>query len=753
MTNRQQRILECAEYYTNQGWYVIPLYSIVNGKCTCGNTGCKSPGKHPHGKLVKHGPKDATTDKDTIAKWFNNGMPLNIGVCAGEKSGLVVLDVDPAHGGNESLEQYKIPETTEVITGSGGRHFYFKHPGGDVRNSAGTLGDGLDVRGHHGYVVAPPSMHISGQEYRWSVDPKARMPALCPDWIIKENKKITPISPGDSIPEGKRNNTLLSMAGAMRCKGFENEEIYEALRSVNQRRCKPPLSNDEIKKLAKCVGKYNPQPQKDVIMLENSHPDTIAEAFEQWSQVSHRHHIDIWTVIKDCRYQKVDESEIRKWIRKFLPKVRIPYKKGVLRPKATPSLISSILEALSALDQVWIRPRCMPPTWLGPSKLKPENIIAMNNGLLDITEDIPQLQPLSEEFYTLNYLPFDYDPQAECPRWEKFLIEIFQIKQLNSQETKWSPEERDFIEEYECIPDFKSIELLQDYMGYLLSQDTRHQKILGIIGIKRSGKTTIGRVIWQLIGENNACAPTLSSLATLFGLEGLLHKTVAIIGDANISFHRSDVTQAVEKLKDISGEGSQRIHRKNKLPLDVKKLPIRFVILANELQNLTDPSGALASRWLYLRTTQSFYGREDTFLFDKLMKELPGIFLWALKGLQRLRERGYFAESDAGKELRDEFLELSSPITAFVRDWCELDNDAEITTDDMYKAYQSWCDQNGRKAPSAQRFKNEFKAAFPEINKVRKRSETWDSKPGTGNRRYVYSGIKVVEDWQNEPKS
>ena len=213
------RTLECALYYISRGWRVIPLHKITDGKCTCGKVDCSSPGKHP---LTANGTKDASIDPEQIRLWFEN-TDCNIGVCAGETSGLVVLDIDPAHGGDEALKALpELPDTIECTTGGKGRHLYFKHPGGDIRNSAGTIGKGLDIRGHNGYVVCPPSNHISGGEYRWKIDPRAVELADCPEWVLGRNvKRIqTPNTPGEPIKDGLRNETLTSLGGTMRNKGI-----------------------------------------------------------------------------------------------------------------------------------------------------------------------------------------------------------------------------------------------------------------------------------------------------------------------------------------------------------------------------------------------------------------------------------------------------------------------------------------------------------------------------------------------------
>ena len=254
------RTLECAKYYIEQGWQVLPLFTIgEGGKCTCSVKDCKSPGKHPYPDYAPNGSKDATVDQEVVAAWFDGRVQLNIGICAGEESGLVLLDIDPAHGGSESIKKYRVPDTLTIKTGGGGLHYYFKHPAEvKVRNSAGKLGPGIDVRGHHGYVVAPPSKHISGKEYVFEIDPRAIGPAPCPEWIINQGGVSSePLPEGEPIPEGQRDNTLISIAGKMRRVGLNETEIYATLSVVNQERCKPPLAGSEIRRLAKSAASYS----------------------------------------------------------------------------------------------------------------------------------------------------------------------------------------------------------------------------------------------------------------------------------------------------------------------------------------------------------------------------------------------------------------------------------------------------------------------------------------------------------------
>lgn len=149
---------------------------------------CAPRGKVP---LTAHGCLDATTDEALIGRWTLEHPGANIGVATGR--GLVVVDVDGQEGA-ESLaalvlehapgrRSVEIFGTACVATGSGGCHYWYAAPAGvEVRNSAGRLRPGLDVRGDGGYVLAPPSVHPNGRPYRWR---HMAWIAPMPEWLLE----------------------------------------------------------------------------------------------------------------------------------------------------------------------------------------------------------------------------------------------------------------------------------------------------------------------------------------------------------------------------------------------------------------------------------------------------------------------------------------------------------------------------------------------------------------------------------------
>ncbi len=181
------RPINAALAYAARGWAVFPCHNPIAGGCSCWREDCGSPAKHPR---VAGGLKVATNDRWQIQAWWRRWPNANVAVRTGAISGLVVVDVDPPHGGDESMakllaEHGPIPSGRVVRTGSGGAHYYFAHPGGTIQNDAGRkLGPGLDIRGDGGYVIAPPSQHISGARYQWTWR-EACVPQA-PEWLVEQ---------------------------------------------------------------------------------------------------------------------------------------------------------------------------------------------------------------------------------------------------------------------------------------------------------------------------------------------------------------------------------------------------------------------------------------------------------------------------------------------------------------------------------------------------------------------------------------
>jgi hypothetical protein len=269
MANNGKAALEYARRF---GWAVFPCHSIKGGRCTCGKASCGSPGKHPR---TVHGVKDASTDQEQIAAWWEEWPDANVAIAAGAISGgLVILDVDPAHGGRDSLEALlaehgPLPDTPEVLTGGGGRHLYF-HSDDRIPNLVGQLGRGLDLRGDGGYVIAPRSSHLSGQEYLWEASSRptdvevAELPGFILALAVQGDSRGISVDPRSKldpegvlggIPEGKRHAALYAYACRLRTLHLRRAEAV-ILVSEAAARCVPRYTEETPEKIVSEAWKH-----------------------------------------------------------------------------------------------------------------------------------------------------------------------------------------------------------------------------------------------------------------------------------------------------------------------------------------------------------------------------------------------------------------------------------------------------------------------------------------------------------------
>jgi len=422
------------------------------------------------------------------------------------------------------------------------------------------------------------------------------------------------------------------------------------------------------------------------------------------------HYAGMNVVWRDNRYVEWEDNALRHQLLPWLhAAVRMVYdaEAHAYVPDdfpANPHTVRAALDSLKA--HAHLPATTTSPCWLTQADGQPHpcEIVPCRSSLLHL----PTMTtiPSTPTFFTVNALDYDPDMHAPWPEnWFRFLEQLF-------------------------AEDVQSWDLLQEWFGYCLTGDTAQHKMLLIVGPRRSGKGTLARVLTQLVGAGNVCGPTTSSLAGPFGLQPLLGKSLAIVSDAR--FSGDNVQTVVERLLCISGEDALTIDRKHMTSITLK-LPTRFVFLTNELPRLSDASGALAGRFMMLRLTESFYGREDRALTQTLLGELQGILNWAIAGWQQLRERGAFVQPACVEDALRDMEDLSSPVGAFVRECCSVGPGRRIWVNELYRAWKQWCEEEGRSSVTTrQTLGRDLMAAVPGISSRRNR--------GTGR---FYEGIDL----------
>jgi putative DNA primase/helicase len=375
---------------------------------------------------------------------------------------------------------------------------------------------------------------------------------------------------------------------------------------------------------------------------------------------------------------------------------------------ATPDNVSAVVDALAS--SVYLNEKIKVPSLLNAPDVDMSGVIVARNGAFNL--DLGIRYPITPNIFALNALPFDYDPNAPDPvEWLKFL------------NTQWAN-------------DPESIQTLQEVGGLLLTPVTRFQKLFFLVGPRRSGKGTILRTWSQMLGgTDNVVGPTLGSLTQQFGLQPLIGKLAAFIGDVRLS-PNVDQSKLVERLLSLTGEDALSVPRKNLTDWN-SGLFARLVLASNELPHFSDASGAAAGRVLMLWMKTSFFNREDTGLGERLKAELPQILAWHIRGRQRLFARGHFIQPESAREKIQQLEDMGMPVAVFLREHCNVGPGLQVSKDDLYAAWRMHCITNGLKPTDSATLGKDLFASVAGLKDGRQRCPD-------GKQRQFYFGIALV---------
>lgn len=314
---------------------------------------------------------------------------------------------------------------------------------------------------------------------------------------------------------------------------------------------------------------------------------------------------------------------------------------------------------------------------------EPDKVLAVTNGVLAGRD----LLPHSPTRFNLFSLPFAYQPDATAPLWQEYLDQVL-------------PDDRE------------SQEFLGEWFGYVISGRTDQHKIAALVGKKRSGKGTAARVLGALLGKENVAGVNLTTLGGTFGLQPFIGAALGVASD--VRWNSRAIGDAVQILLEISGGDVQTVHRKNEKAWK-GALGVRFMLMSNDTPTFSDRSGALVDRMIYIAFRQTFLGREDVGLTEKLLRELPGVLNWSLDGLDRLNGRGRFTQPETGMAEGEAARRLADPIGAFVDDWCVVADGEEVLLDHLFQKYQNWCESDGRTRDSTTKeiFSRDLQSKYP----------------------------------------
>ena len=648
-------MLEYAKAYDKLGWVVMPI---------------KPNDKRP---IIKNWSKIQSND-ETLDKFKDTS---NIGIIMGATSNIVCIDVDVKHTDGvatlEKLEEQlgELPQTVMSETPSGGIHYYFKYVKG-IRNRK-DVGEGIDIQADGTQTVEAPSQ-IDGTYYEWVNSPFeyeiAELPQKWKQYLCEEVDEDTlllsnkPFEAPSKVEEGRRNNTLASYVGSLLGKKLKKATVLKKALKYNEESCNPPLDEGEVKTIVDSMIKTdktnkanNVEKSINESKLDSSNEDDLKV---DWISFDETGTVNIndkkfaeWYVKRNelycindrfyTRYGQISDNEFRNNIHNIIG--------GIITTRLSAkveSLLASVKnEAFTKLD--------------APDKYK----VQFDNISFDVRHG--KLEEC-DTFFTLHQIPHNYDAKADCPKFKRFINNLF----------------------YE-----EDIPVIQEYLGYCLVPNTLAQTALFIVGEGGEGKSRITILMEHIIGHDNVVIGDFIGLQDKFSTTSLDKQMMFI--DDDLSLEALDDTSNFKKI--VTAETTMEVEPKGK-PKYKTKLYSRILCCGNgAIQSKFDRSDGFYRRLLISKVKPVHYDKPDRTLSDQLDQEIPGIINWLLEGLCRVVRNGFIIEPSVRmtQELQS-VRDSSDTIQLFMSDeqFIEYtgDKDDKVSIKQLYDAYESWCQDN-----------------------------------------------------------
>jgi putative DNA primase/helicase len=660
------QVLEAALKFAEKGWPIFPV---------------KPRGKTP---LTAHGLKDATTENETILGWWQKWPSANIGVPTGE---VVVVDIDGATG-EASLRALEaefgpLPVTLQSTTGKG-RHFWFDANGNKIRNSAGKLGEGIDIRAKGGYVIAPPSIHESGKKYEW-VSGDAPLAEL-PVWIAAKLKE-SPVHSGTNghaqkISKGQRNTTLASLAGAMRRKGASEASILAALSQHNQQCCDPPLPDREVQTIAASVGRYEAAEEHPVtvdgVVAPQFSEEALALTFSarfadllrycagwgRWLRwiATHWRHDDTLKVFdlarQICREAAAEIADTQPAMAKKLARA------------ATVAAVEKLARAdrrHAATIEQW---DC--DIWLLNT---PAGTVDLRTG--------EQREHRRDDSIT-KCTAAGLADESDCPLWREFLKRV-------------------------TGADVELEKFLQRVVGYCLTGDISEHALFFAFGTGANGKTVFISTLTDLLSGYAKTAPITTFIAS--SQEQHPTDVAGLCGARLVTAIETEEGRrwAEAKVKALTG-GDKITARFMRQDFFEFSPQFKLLIAGNHKPSLRSVDEAIRRRLYLIPFSVTIPPKErDAKLGEKLRAEWPAILRWAVEGCLNWQKQG-LAPPASVLNATAEYLAEEDLIVLWLEDRCTQGRQYSTPSGELYRNWALWCESAGEKPGSQKLFAQNLEA-------------------------------------------
>jgi len=637
--------LVAALRYARRGWSVFPLN-----------------GKHPFPGT--HGFKDATTDPSIIRRWWKTWPDANVAISCSSLHGPIVVDCDGPNA-IALVESLVFSDTREATSRENRRHYYFDPPATDQRIARMIkVRPELDILGDGGYVIAPPSIHPeTGKPYTWRNN-RACVPFPRPFLKIiasrQEKKNADPLP--NVIDEGQRDTLLTSLAGSMRRRGASYDAILAALREENANRVRPPLSDGQLKKIAKSIAGKPPAGVGEHFTDLGNARRFVAQHQDDVRSVSLARRP--WLIWDGPRWTTDDTGEVE---RRAKATIRSLYVEAAHAPDA--EVRDAILkhaaksERASAVRALLELSATEPEIALTADTLDSDPwLFNVENGTIDLRTG--ELRPHRRKDLITKLVPVEYRPNAKALRWRSFLKEIMD-------------------------GDAELIDYVQRAIGYTMTGDTREECLFFCYGHGGNGKTKFFEVIRAVMGDY-AQQADFNTFLSRRG-EGPRNDLARMRGARLVTASEGDMEKGFDTtvLKQLTGGDTVTARRLYEEAFEFR--PQHKLWLAANHKPIVKEQTEGFWRRMKLVPFNVIIPKEqrDRELEQKLMVELPGILNWAIEGCMRWQQSG-LPEPKAIRRATESYRDENDILGEFLDHHCVIGNGAWTATTALYQKFSDW---------------------------------------------------------------
>jgi putative DNA primase/helicase len=670
-------------YFASHGWAIFPVHWMNGNVCSCGDANCYSPGKHP---LVPHGFYDATTDNELITNWHKRWAGANWAMRTGGKAaggaGILIVDIDNKSGGFVTWDMLREDhpgaiETVSVVTGNGGQHLWFLYPDGyKIGSSQGILGPGIDIRANLGYALIPPS--VTTQPYKFEINPDDVKIAELPEWILhslnsNRQEKDKPKMPaaakiGDVVQQGERHSTLLEIGGAMRRVGFDADIIQSTLQVLRDERFSDgdhQVTDDEITAVIDWLDSKNAEfaftdlGNAERFLQEHSPDVRYCFTWEKWLIWDGKR----WAIDDTAELQRKAHQTVRN-IYIEAANAKDDNKRRAIASHAIHSESRSRIENMLHSAKPYVP--------ILPSELDSQPMLLnVANGVIDLTTG--ELMPHKREYLLTKLIDIEYNPDAQCPQWNKFLDLV-------------TAEDGDLTH------------FLQKAIGYSITGRTDEHCLFFLYGMGVNGKTTFTETIRRLLFDY-AQRIDIEALMQNWNLGTAANPHIASMAGARfvLASEIAENRKINESLiKDLTGGDSLSARFLFSNPFTF--IPMhKLWIFGNYKPKV---SGMDWGFWRRIRvvpfnvTIPEGIRRPMSEVLDLFQAEMPGILAWAVLGCLIWQANGLDlpeAVDNATGEYRTE----QDVLQQFIDEECIQHPDHQVEKDRLFTAWRNWCEDGG----------------------------------------------------------